>query len=128
MTVREYELSLSPKAAITALQQSTALDAAHDPSRPVLTLQKVPPRLRDVAEFRRILIVAALSLLTIAWFSPLVASWVLGIQALCVAVVWLLNRRGIALVNDALVGLVWRAWAPALRSHAPGVYRGLPAD
>ncbi|MCR9162940.1 MAG: hypothetical protein ACE37F_14575 [Nannocystaceae bacterium] len=91
------------------------------------SLRRIPPRLHEVAEFRRVLIVAFVSFAAVAWFSPLVAAAVLTTQLVAVALVWLINRRGIRAVNDMLVSLVWTVWAPALRDSSAAVYRGLAA-
>lgn len=91
------------------------------------TLRRIPARLRGVAEFRRILIVGLLSVAAVAWVSPIAAAAVFAVQLVVVALVWLINRRGIRAVNDTLVSLIWTVWAPALRDDAPGVYRGLAA-
>lgn len=91
------------------------------------TLRRVPPKLRRVAEFRRIIVVGVLSVAAVAWVSPLAAAAVLAVQILVVGLVWLINRRGIRAVNDTLVSLIWTVWAPALRDDGPGMYRGLAA-
>ena len=91
-------------------------------------LRRVPPRLHGVAEFRPMVAVGLWSAFVIGTISPSVAVVVLLVHSLLVGSIWLVQRRRVAAVNDALVSLVWSVWAPALQERSPGMYRRLASS
>lgn len=89
------------------------------------TLRKMPARLTAVDEFRSLAVVALASLIAAGYFSVPIGIIVGLIQIAIVGLVWLMNRRSVAAVNDYLCNIAWKAWAPALKSGPADAYRSL---
>lgn len=91
------------------------------------SLRRIPPRFTKTVAFRDALIVAALGLLAMlqtGLFPLMLYVCITTAQLLVAGVYWLVHRRGVAAVNDALINLVWSVWAPSLEDASPGMYRG----